>query len=107
MGLVLVCIQVSFCATPRPTALDPPLFYPKCEKKSLVSCMTNQMVSLDNLGGLVSFFGFRGVNIPKVKNPGKCHDLERTCKMLIQEWAGWGHFHGVLDVQTNRGGQSL
>ena len=50
----------------------------KCEKnstlnvkKSLVSCMTSQMVSLDNLFGLVSFFGifgFRGVNIPKVKN---------------------------------------
>ena len=33
-------------------------------------------------------FGVRGVNIPKVKNPGKCHDLERKCKMLIQEWAG-------------------
>ena len=70
----------------------------KCEKhstlnvkKSLASCMTCQMVSLDNLVSLVSFFGifgFRGVNIPKVKNPGKCHDLERKCKMLIQEWAG-------------------
>ena len=51
------------------------------------------MVSLDNLVGLVSFFGVRGVNIPKVKNPGKCHDLERKCKMLIQEWAG-GIFMG-------------
>ena len=53
--------------------------------------MTSQMVSLDNLVGLVSFFGIfgvRGVNIPKVKNLGKCHDLERKCKMLIQEWAG-------------------
>ena len=29
--------------------------YAKC-KKSLVSCMTSQMVSLDNLVGLVSFF---------------------------------------------------
>ena len=70
----------------------------KCEnnstlnvKKSLVSCIISQMVSLDNLVGLVSFFGIfgvRGVNIPKVKNPGKCHDLERKCKILIQEWAG-------------------
>ena len=24
--------------------------------------------------------------------------------MLIQEWAGGGHFHGVLDVHKNRGG---
>ena len=70
----------------------------KCEKhstlnvkKSLVSCMTIQKVILDNLVSLVSFFGifgFRGVSIPKVKNPGKCHDLERKCKILIQEWAG-------------------
>ena len=54
------------------------------------------MVSLDNLVGLVSVFGIfgvRGVNIPKDKNPGKCHDLERKCKMLIQEGQGafpWG-----------------
>ena len=27
------------------------------------------------------FFG-----IPKVKNPGKCHGLQRKCKILIQEW---------------------
>ena len=33
-------------------------------------------------------FGFRGVNIPKVKNLGMCHDVEKKCKMLIQEWAG-------------------
>ena len=59
----------------------------KCEKhttlnvkRSLASCMTSQMVSLDNLVSLVSFFaifGFRGVNIPEVKNPEKCHDLEK------------------------------
>ena len=63
------------------------------------------MVSLDNLLGLVSFFGifgFRGVNIPKMEKLGKCHDLERNCKSLIQEWAGL-HFLGVLDVK-NRGG---
>ena len=67
--------------------------------------MTSQMVSLDNLVSLVSFFGifgFRCVKIPKVEKLGKCHDLERNCKSLIQEWAG-GHFPGVLDVQ-NRGG---
>ena len=62
--------------------------------------MTSQMVSLDNLVGLVSFFGifgFRGFNIPKVTNLGKCHDLERKYKKFIQEWAG-GHFLGGLDV---------
>ena len=64
----------------------------KCEKnstlnvkKSLISCMTSQMVSLDIL---VDIFGFRGVNVPKVKIFGRCHDLERKCKMLIQGWAG-------------------
>ena len=41
------------------------------------------------------FFGFLGVNIPKVKNPGKCHDLERKCKFLTQEWAG-GIYLGFL-----------
>ena len=40
--------------------------------------MTRQMVSLDNLVGI---FGFRGVNVPKVKNVGKCHDLEKKCKI--------------------------
>ena len=68
--------------------------------------MTSQMVSLDNLVGLVSFFGifgFRGVNIPKVEKLGKCHVLERNCKSLIQEWAG-GHFLGVLDVKKIGGG---
>ena len=50
----------------------------KCEnnstlnvKKSLVSCMTSQMVSLDNLVGLVSFFGIFGVStLQKLKNLG-------------------------------------
>ena len=57
----------------------------KCEKhstlnvkKSLVSCMTSQMVSLDNLVGIL---GFRGVNVPKVKFFVKCHDLEKKCKI--------------------------
>ena len=64
----------------------------KCEKnstlnvkKSFISCMTSQMVSLDILVGI---FGFRGVNVSKVKIFGRCHDLERKCKMLIQGWAG-------------------
>ena len=58
--------------------------------------MTRSLVSLDNLVGLVSFFGifgFRGVKIPKVENSGKCHDLERKCKILIQGWQrefSWG-----------------
>ena len=56
--------------------------YAKCEK-SLVSWMTSQMVSLYNLVGLVSFFGICGVNISKVKNPGKCHDLQKKCKKKI------------------------
>ena len=41
--------------------------------------MTSEMVSLDNLVGLVSFFGifwFRGVNIPNV------------LIIVIQEWTG-------------------
>ena len=55
--------------------------------------MTSQMVSLENLVGLVSLFSaFSGfgvsINIPKVKNPGKFHDIKRKCKILIQEWAG-------------------
>ena len=67
----------------------------KCENNSTLNVKkvwsVASSVSLDNLVGLVSFFGIfgvRGVNIPEVKNPGKCHDLERKCKMLIQEWAG-------------------
>ena len=53
--------------------------------------MTSQMVSLDNLVGLVSFFpafsGFGVSTFQKLKQLGKCHDL-RKCKSLIQEWAG-------------------
>ena len=33
-------------------------------------------------------FGFRGVNISKVKNPGKRHDLQRKSKMK-QTTCGW------------------
>ena len=72
-------------------------FYAKCEK-SLISCMTSQMVSLDNLVGI---FGFRGVNVPKVKIFGKCHDLERKCKMLIKGWAGG--FSWRFRCKKNRG----
>ena len=35
-----------------------------------------------------AFSGFGVSIIPNVKHPGKCHDLERKCKMLIQVWAG-------------------
>ena len=70
----------------------------KCDNNStlnvktvLVSWVTSQMASLANLVGLVSFFGIlglRGVNISKVKNAGKCHDLRRKCKISIREWVG-------------------
>ena len=33
-------------------------------------------------------FGFRGVNISKVKNPGKCHDLQIICK-IKNKTCGW------------------
>ena len=50
----------------------------------------------DQLDGQFGQFGrpdqffpaFSGVNIPKIKNPGKCHDLQRKCKMFIQESVG-------------------
>ena len=61
-------------------------FYAKCEK-SLVSCMTSQTVSLDN-SVFFGIFGFRGVNIPKVENLGKCHDLERKCKIKNKKLEG-------------------
>ena len=62
----------------------------KCEK-SLVGCMTSQMVCLDNLVGLVSFFvifGFRGVNISKVKNPGSVMIFRESVKLKKKtcEW---------------------
>ena len=50
-------------------------FFVKCEQV-LVSSMTSQTVNLANLG-------FRYVNISKVKNPGKCHDLQRKCKLFL------------------------
>ena len=54
----------------------------KCEK-SVASCMTSQMVSLDNLVSMVSFvviFGFRGVNIPKLKILGSVLMLRENVK---------------------------
>ena len=56
--------------------------------------MTNQMVSLDNLVGLVSFFGFRGVNIPKVKNPGSVMILRENVKCWSKSGQGGGIFMG-------------
>ena len=52
-------------------------------KKSLASCMTSQMVSLDNLVSLVSFFGifgFRGVNISKLQILGSVMILRENVK---------------------------
>ena len=73
----------------------------KCEKKStlnvkksLVSCITSQMVSLDNLVGLVSFFGI----FQKLKILGSVMIL-KECKSGHAR----GHFLGVLDVK-NKGG---
>ena len=45
------------------------------------------------------FFGiyvFRGVNIPKVKNLGKCHDLDRKCKIKKELVGRLGKLLGVL-----------
>ena len=60
--------------------------------KVLVSSVTSQTVNVANVFGLVSFFsvfwGFLCVNISEVKNPRKCHDLKRKCRILIREWVG-------------------
>ena len=39
-------------------------------------------------------FGFRGVNISKVKNPGKCHDLQRKYKIKKKLVSGLGKLLG-------------
>ena len=58
-------------------------FYAKCEK-SLVSCMTSQTVSLDNLVGLVSFFsafsGFGVSTFQKLKTLGSVMILRENVK---------------------------
>ena len=41
--------------------------YVECEK-GLVTCMTSQMVSLDNLVGLVSFVGILGFGVSTFKS---------------------------------------
>ncbi len=55
-----------------------------------VNVKKNSTLNVNNFGQLVDqsdgqFFSrhFRvlGVNIPKGKNPGKCHDLQRKCKI--------------------------
>ena len=57
-------------------------FYAKCEKKfdQLHDQSDGQFGQLI----LVGIFGFRGVNVNIF---GKCHDLERKCKMLVKGWA--------------------
>ena len=66
----------------------------KCEKNSTLNVKKKFGQLHDQSDGQFGQFGrpffrhFRGVNIPKVKNTGKCHDLERKCKMVIQEWSG-------------------
>ena len=65
-------------------------FYAKCVKV-LLSPDDQSDGSLANLVGLVSFFGILGllgVNLSKIKNAGKCHDLHRKCKISIREWEG-------------------
>ena len=53
--------------------------------------MTSQMVSLDNLVGLVSFFGifgFRGVNTPKVEKLGTVMILREIVKVWSKSGQG-------------------
>ena len=48
--------------------------------------MTSQIVILANFQFFSRHFGVSGVNISKVKNPWKCHDLQGKCKILIRDW---------------------
>ena len=80
-------------------------FYAKCEKKfgQLDDQSDGQFGQFGQPGQFCSAFSGFGVStFQKVKNPGKCHDLERKCKIWIQEWTSW-HFLVVLYV-TNKGG---
>ena len=64
----------------------------KCEKMSTLNVKMARSAKCENNSTLnVSFLGilgFRGVNISKVKNAVKCHDLHRKCKISIREWVG-------------------
>ena len=72
--------------------------YAKCEK-SLVGCMTSQMVSLDNLVGLVSFFpafsGFWVLIFQKLKILGSVTifresvKLKKTCEWIREIVGGF------------------
>ena len=77
----------------------------KCENNSTLKKKFGQLhnQSDDQFGRpgqffFVAFSGFGVSTFQKLKNLGKCHDLERKCKMLIQERTG-EHFLGVLDVK--------
>ena len=65
--------------------------YAKCEEKKFgqLHDQSNKW-SVWTIWSVVfpGIFGFRGVNISKVKNPGKRHDLQRKCKMK-QTTYGW------------------
>ena len=81
----------------------------KCENNSTLNVKKKFCQLDDQSDGQFGQFGRPGqffrhfrVNIPTVNNPGKCHDPEGKCKMLIQEWTG-GIFLGVLDVNKYGG----
>ena len=66
-------------------------FYAKCEKKfgQLDDQSDGQFGQFGRPGQFFSAFSGFGVStFQKLKNPGKCHDLERKCNILIQEWTG-------------------
>ena len=59
--------------------------YAKCGKKfgRLHDQSDGQFGQFGRPGQFFSgIFGFRGVNISKVKNPGKCHDLKAKIESL-------------------------
>ena len=62
----------------------------KCEKNSTLNVKKVWSVSSPVRWSVWTIRSAWSVNIPKVKNPGKCHDLERKCKMLIQGAFSWG-----------------
>ena len=63
--------------------------YAKCEKKKFRQLHDQSNGQFGQFGQFFfGIFGFRGVNISKVKNPGKRHDLQRKCKMK-QTTCGW------------------
>ena len=70
----------------------------KCEKHSTLNVKKkfgqlhdqsdSKFGQFGQLGQFFRHFRVSGCQHFKVTNPEKCHDLERKCKMLIQEWTG-------------------